>query len=269
MTALAWSAAVGGAVGYGGASVLQSVGASQATGPAVLRRPAYVAGLACDGLAWMASLLALRGLPLFVVQSVLAGSVAVTVVLAWLFLGGRLRGRDVAAIVLMVVALAGLAAAFPAGGAVVAAGFTGWCLAGLAVVVAGTAAGYSRGGSLLLALLAGAAFSGAAVAARAVDVSAGPASLLTQPLAWAIAGYGVVGTLAYARSLERGRVGPATAVLWSVESILAGLVGVLALGDAVRPGWTVVVLLAVPLSLLGCALLAIGPAEEALEPSPG
>jgi multidrug transporter EmrE-like cation transporter len=267
LTALAWCAAVGGAVGYGGASVLQSVGASQATGPAVLRRPAYVAGLVCDGLAWLASLLALRTLPLFVVQSVLAGSVAVTVVLAWLFLGSRMRGRDVAAIVVMLAALVGLAAAFPAGGAVVAAGFTAWCLAGLALVAAGTAVGYSGAGSLPLAFLAGAAFSGAAVAARAVDLTAGPASLVAQPLAWAIAGYGVVGTLAYARSLERGRVGPATAVLWSVESVLAGLVGVLALGDAVRPGWAPVVLLAVPLSLVGCALLAIGPAEEALEPS--
>ncbi|MGZ4777544.1 MAG: hypothetical protein ACXVYW_19785, partial [Oryzihumus sp.] len=162
---LAWGAALLGAVGYGVASVLQGVGSSRATGPAVLRQPVYVAGLACDGLAWLASLVALRDLPLFVVQTVLAGSVIVTVVLAREFLGARLRAWDAAAIVVMVAALTALALAFPAQSAVTPSGLTGWTLLALLVVGLATAASYGRGGSLLLAVLAGAAFSGAAVAA--------------------------------------------------------------------------------------------------------
>ncbi len=265
---LAWAAALVGTAGYGTGSVLQGVGAARATGPAVLRQPAYVAGLACDGVAWLASLVALRELPLFVVQSLLAGSVVVTVVLARLFLGTRLRVRDVAAVVVMVAALAGLSVAFLPRTATVASGLTAGTLAALAVVVLLTGAAYPRGGSTVLAALAGTAFAGAAVAARALDLAAGPAALPGQPLAWAVLAYGAVGTLAYARSLERGPVGPATAVLWSVETVLAGLVGVLALGDAVRPGWAGVALLGVLVTVLGCVVLATGPAERALEPDP-
>lgn len=268
MTLLAWGAALAAAVGYGVASVLQAVGSSRATGPAVLRQPMYVAGLAFDGLAWLASLVALRTLPLFVVQSVLTASVAVTAVLAWTFLGTRLRRRDSVAIGLMVLALVGLAVAFAPGPATAPAGLTGWVLAALGVVGVLTAVSYSRGGSLLLAALAGAAFAGAAVAARALDLSGSGLALAGQPLAWAVLGYGAVGTLAYARSLERGPVGPATAVLWSVESVVAGLVGVLALGDAVRPAWAGVAVAGVVVTVLSCVVLATGPAQEALEPSP-
>ncbi len=261
--ALAWASALFAAVAYGVASVLQAVGSSRAEGPKVLAQPLYVAGLACDGLAWLASLVALRALPLFLVQSVLTASVGVTVLLARFFLGSRLRGRDVAAIVVMVAALGGLAAAFPPSAAPTWTS-GGWDLAALLVLALATAAAYPRGGSLLLALLAGAGFAGAAVSARAVDLSGGWASLAGQPLAWCVLGYGVLGTLAYARSLERGPVGPATAVLWSVECVLGGVVGVLVLGDQVRPGWTGVAVVAVALTVLSCGVLATGPAEDAL-----
>ncbi len=265
MTWLAWSAALLGMLGYGVASVLQGVGAARATGPAVLRQPYYVAGLACDGLAWAASLVALADLPLFVVQSVLAGSVAVTVVLARVFLRARLRPWDAAAIVVMVAALTCLAVAFPSGSAPVPAGLGGWSLVALLAVAVATAASYRGGGSVLLALLAGAAFSGAAVCARAVDVSAGVRSLPANPLVWAVLGFGLVGTFGYARSLERGAVGPATAVLWSVETVVAGLAGVLVLGDAVRSGWTGAAVAAVLATVAGCVVLATGPAQRAVE----
>ncbi|MGN6130097.1 MAG: hypothetical protein ACTHOK_07125 [Nocardioidaceae bacterium] len=263
MTLIAWVCAVAGCVGYGVASVLQSVGSARASGPAVMVQPLYVVGLVLDGLAWLVSLVALRVLPLFVVQSVLAGSVAVTVVLAWRVLGTRLRPRDGVAIGVMALALGTLAAAFPASGAPAHAS-TGWLLAGLAVLAAGTAAAYARGGSVLLAALAGAAFAGAAVCARAADLTGGASAIVAEPLVWAILGFGAAGTLAYARSLERGAVGPATAVLWSFEAVLGGLAGMVALGDAVRPGWAPVAALAVLAALACCGVLATGPAQQAL-----
>lgn len=264
MTLVAWVCAVAGCVGYGVASVLQSVGAARASGPAVMLQPLYVVGLVCDGLAWAVSLVALRVLPLFVVQSVLAGSVAVTVVLAWKVLGTRLRPRDGVAIGVMAVALGALAAAFPASGAP-AHRTTAWLLVALAVLLVATAASYARGGSVLLAALAGAAFAGAAVGARAADLSGGAGGILAEPVVWAVLGFAALGTLAYARSLEHGDVGPATAVLWSVEAVLAGAAGVVALGDAVRPGWAPVAALAVLAALACCGVLATGPAQRALE----
>ena len=262
MTLLAWVAAVLAALGYGAASVLQGVGARRATGPAVLAQPLYVVGLCSDGVAWLASLAAVRVLPLFVVQSVLAASVAVTVVLCTVFLHAPLRHRDVGAVALLVIALAVLAVAFLPGAAMPSTAPTTWVLAVGGVVVAATAALYAGGASLTLAALAGVAFAGTAVAARVVDLSGGPIAVAGQPLAWAVPILGVTGTMAYARSLEGGSTGSATAVLWSVETVVGGLAGVLLAGDAVRSGWTGVAGTAVLLTVAACAVLATGPAEQ-------
>lgn len=253
-------AALAGTLGYGAGSVLQAFGATRATGPAVAWHPAYVAGLACDGAAWLASLVALRRLPLFVVQSMLAGSLAVTVLLAAIFLGTRLRARDVAAVAVVVAALATAAGAAGVQSARPApAGFEAGILLALAGVAALGAASYGRAGSLPMAALAGLAFSGAALGARAVDSSGGWARLLGEPIAWAVLGFGAVGALAYARSLERGAVGPATAVLWGVEVVVPGIVGVGLLGDGVRAGWALPALLAVAAAVAACAVLATAP----------
>ena len=224
VTWLGWFAALAGALGYGVASVLQAVGAGRATGPSVLRQPAYVAGMALDGLAWLASLVAVRVLPLFVVQSVLASSVAVTVVLAHLVLRAPLRGRDAVALLALVSALAVLGIAFLPGAAPSPGGATAWALpVALVAVVLALVLGYARAGSPVMAVIAGLAFSGAAVCARGMDLSGDAAAVLGHPLAWTLLGFGAAGTVAFARSLERGPVGLSTAVLWSVETVVAGM----------------------------------------------
>lgn len=260
---LALLAALVGTLGYGVASVLQAVGASRASGPAVIRHPAYLAGLACDGVAWVASLVALRQLPLFVVQSLLAGSLGVTVVLARIFLGARLRRLDAIAIGVVVLALGVVAGAAGAESAHPAPhGFTIAMIIALVITAAVTVALYRGGGSLPLASLAGLAFSGAALCARAVLSKEHWSHLFAEPLAWAVLGFGVVGALAYARSLERGPVGPATAVLWVVEVVVPGIIGVIVLGDTVRPGWTVPALVGVVAAMAACVVLAGSPAEQ-------
>ncbi|WP_327009962.1 hypothetical protein OHA72_23640 [Dactylosporangium sp. NBC_01737] len=110
--AVALALATAGAVGYGIASVLQAAGAQQGEGMLrTLRAPAYLGGVTLDLLAWLASLAALRTLPVYQVQAVLAGSLAVTVVVARFALAARLRTVDVAAVAVTVAALALLAAA--------------------------------------------------------------------------------------------------------------------------------------------------------------
>ena len=255
-------AALAGTLAYGVGSVLQAVGASRASGPAVVTHPAYLAGLGCDGIAWLASIVALRHLPLFVVQSLLAGSLGVTVLLAAVFLGARLRARDVTCVAVVIAALAvvagasGLQSARPA-----PSGFAAGTLVALVLTAALVLAAYSRAGSLALAAVAGLAFSGAALAARAVPSGAGPGALLTEPLAWAVVGFGAAGALTYARSLERGAVGPATAVLWGIEVVVPGAIGVVVLGDGVRSGWAAPAMLAVVAVALACAVLATSPAQ--------
>src|SRR5450759_1268520 len=97
------------ALGYGSASVLQSVAARKAEStpgldPRLLGRLAgsapYVSGLGLDLAAFVASLVALRTLPLFLVQSAVASSVGVTAIIA-ATIGVRLRGREIASLVIL------------------------------------------------------------------------------------------------------------------------------------------------------------------------
>ncbi len=254
---IALTAAVVGALAYGVGSVLQAYAAQRATGFAVLRHPAYVLGFAFDITAFAASVVAVRDLPLFAVQSVLAASLAVTVVLARFILGTPLRRRDGVAIVGVIGALVVLALASGQQSAQLA---PSWFTAALLGAVAGAAAVllalYRRGNAMALAALAGASFGGCGIGARALDLTGGWFATLGHPTAWTILAFGIVGSLAYARSLEHGSPGSATATLWVVEVALAGLVGITALGDRVLPGWELPALGAIIVAGLGCVLLA-------------
>ncbi len=249
-------ATLGGSLGYGVASVLQGWAARRALGPAVVRHPAYLLGLVLDLFSWLASLYALRSLPLFTVQALLASSLAVTVLLSRVVLGIRLARRDGAAITTVTAALVVIvAAAGPPSDTRPPAWFSSALLVCLPLVAALLVAGYGRH-SLALATIGGLAFSGAALCARTVHLTAA-GSLPRAPLAWAAAGFGAVGAFAYARALEKGPVGPATAVLWLVEVVVPAVGGVAILGDRVRPGWAVPAVVAVLASILACSTMAV------------
>lgn len=255
-------AAVTGMLGYGIGTVLQAAGATRARGVAVLAQPLYLIGLGFDAVAWLASVVALQHLPLFAVQALLAGSLCVTVVLARIFLKAELRRRDTAAVAVVVAALVAIAAAAGTESSQVRPGwFTPSVLVALGAVVAATVALYRRGRSAPMAVVAGVAFSGAALCARALQFSGGVQRLITDPVAWALLGFGVLGAVALSRALEGGAVGLVVAVLWVIEVLLPGGVGVLALGDAVRPGWVLPAVGAVALAVAGCVVLATSPAQ--------
>lgn len=229
-------------------------------------QPLYLLGIGCDALAWIGALIALQRLPLFTVQAILAGSLAVTVVLARLFLDARLHLRDHLAVAIVGVGL--VLGGISAGVQTIRetpAGFVPAMFLGLALVTGLTLWAYRHGGPLLLAGLSGLAFSGGALGARALGITELSLTLLADPILWAMAGYGFIAILALSRSLERGDVGPAMAVMWMVDVIVPGLVGVVVLGDTVRPGWTVPAILAVGLSVAGCVVLALG--QTALQPA--
>ena len=86
MAAAGWIAlaiTVFGAFCYAAASILQAVAARRSTSTVkTLGHPLYLLGIGCDAVAWVGSMIALRELAVYVVESVLAGSLAVTVVAA-------------------------------------------------------------------------------------------------------------------------------------------------------------------------------------------
>lgn len=274
-TALACAAFA--ACSYALGSVLQSVGARRTAGLAgTFGQPAYAAGLAADLVAWLASLVALRAMPVFLVQSVLAGSVAVTVLLARVMLHVRLRRVDVGAVAVTVCALAVLAASSSAGPSADLSTAGRWALAlalvPLALVGLLSVRRRSAGGA---AVAAGLAFGGTALCARALTLPAsirhglGGAvhTLGTDPVAWSLVGFSVAGLLLYAFALEHGDVGPVTAILWIVEVLVPSAVGILVLGDAVRTGWLPAAGVGMLAAVGSAVVLAGAPAQVATAPT--
>jgi drug/metabolite transporter (DMT)-like permease len=240
-------------VSYGLGTILQAAGARQASTSEHLdvmllarlaRRPLYVVGLALDAVGFVASLLALRTLPLFAVQAAIAGSIGVTALAATVVFGFRLRRSDVVAIGVLVVGLGLLGASAGAEHAAHISRVGEWSmLLGVAVVVGGGIASARmrdpRGG-LGLAACAGLGFTGTAIAARALHVPAVGWHVVFEPLAVALVLYGACGILMFASALQRGSMTATSAVMFAVEAIVPSVVGVVALGDRTRPHFQIV-----------------------------
>src|SRR3954454_22706085 len=106
MTAVGWIAlalTIFGVFPLAAASILQAVGPRRSTGTANTLRPQlYLLGTFLDIVAWGCSMVALSELAVYLVESVLAGSLAVTVVAARVILKSHLRGIDIVAVAVSV-----------------------------------------------------------------------------------------------------------------------------------------------------------------------
>ena len=195
--------AVAAALCYGVASVLQSVAARRAPigdnlDPRLLVRLArqlpYLIGITLDLLGFLASVLALRTLPLFFVQAVVSSSVGVTALLAVAVLHNRLGRGEVIALAALGVGLVLLAVSAQAESARPVSSAGGWSLLGGVVVVIflGAVAARSRGRATApaLAVAAGLAFAGVGIAARALAIPQPLWQLVYEPLGWAVVAYG-------------------------------------------------------------------------------
>ncbi|GAA3342533.1 hypothetical protein GCM10020358_37840 [Amorphoplanes nipponensis] len=266
MTTAAWFAlgiAVFGAICYAAGSILQAVGARRSTTTVrALGHPLYLIGVGLDILSFVGSMVALRELAVYLVESVLASSLAITVVAARIFLRARLRTRDLVAVVVSVGALTVLA--MSAGPQEEVAASTGLrlalCSAAAGLAVIGWATARISGSPGAVAALAGLSLGGAALAGRALPMQ-DPAALVTEPLLWALIVFAVGGMLLYTHALQHGAVGPVTAVLWIAEVIAPSAVALLVLGDAVRPGWELPALVA-GLVTVGMAVLLAGASAQ-------
>ncbi|MFE4974997.1 DMT family transporter [Kitasatospora sp. NPDC056651] len=239
---------------------------------ALARSWQFITGTLLDIVGFVLSIVALRTLPLFLVQAVTNASLAVTAVAAVRLLGARLRRGDLAAIVAVVVGLTLLALGSGREGRNHAASAFHWSLlATTAVMLLATLVLARRDGTAAaagLGLLAGAGFGVTSLAVRVLDAS-GPLAVLTDPAAYALAAGGLGGYLAYALALQRGTVTAATAAGTVTETFGPALVGVAVLGDATRPGFEWCALAGFAVAVGGTfALSRFGePEGECAEPS--
>jgi len=267
---------------YGFGTILQAVGARRATVSDHLdvklfarlaRQLPYVAGLGLDAIGFVASLVALRTLPLFVVQSAIAGSIGVTALTAVFVFGFRLRASDTLAIGVLIAGLAMLGASAKGEHATHLSHLGGWLLLAGVLVVAGAGVGAARmhdpAGGLGLAACAGLGFTGTAIAARALAVPSPVWHVALDPVGIALVLYGAGAMLMFASALQRGSVTAVSAVLFAFETIVPSIVGLAALGDQTRPHFQVVAVAGFVLTVGASVALAryTEPAELG-EPSP-
>jgi drug/metabolite transporter (DMT)-like permease len=258
------------ALGYGVAAVLQALGAHQAGAKGRIglirtaQQPLFLLGVLLDLFSWVISRFALHTLPLFAVQTILAGSLAVTVLLARVALKSELRRTDQLAVAMT---MAGLVLVGVAAGEDTAHGLTASLKVGVligvpAVAVAGVAI-IKLARPTLLAVLAGVAFTGSALAARTVktsDISA--RGVFSEPLLWAVLIYAVMALVFHAVALMQGNVGAVTSAMWATEVVVATVIGALLLDDHMRPGWQIPAIVGIGLTLIATVVLSRSPAQN-------
>ncbi|MGW0574415.1 hypothetical protein ACWD25_00230 [Streptomyces sp. NPDC002920] len=267
--------ALGAAVCFGTATVLQAMAARAASGGAggdaalllrALRQWRYLAGLGLDGLGFVGQVLALRSIPIYAVSAALAASLAVTAVVAARLLRVRLSRPEWGAVGVVCAGLALLGLASGPEGDRAGSDALRYAVlaAGVAVLLLGLAGGRlpERGRPLLLGLGAGFGFGVVEVAVRLID-GLSPGALLTNPATYALLIGGGAAFLLLTSALQRGSVTAATAGMVIGETIGPATVGVVWLGDRTREGLTWLAVCGFALAVAGALTLArFGEAPE-------
>jgi drug/metabolite transporter (DMT)-like permease len=278
------TAAVVAALCYGVASVMQAVAVREASGrsraqaseggvdpsliPRMLSQWRFVASVAIDLAGFIAQLVALRRLPLFAVQAMVAANLAVIAVLATVLIGATLTLREWLSVTGVVVGVGLLGSSAGAEGASRAgvAFKVGVIVATAALGAAGLiAARLLRDPSrtLVLGTIAGFGFGAVGIAARVLNGFA-PLTLVRDPAAYAVVAAGIVSFVFYATALEGGSVTVATAAVVLAETLPPAVVGVLLLGDTTRHGLAPVAVVGFALAVASAVMLArFGEADHA------
>jgi drug/metabolite transporter (DMT)-like permease len=264
------TAAVAAAWCYGFASVIQALAARSASrGGAtrvdprlvvrMLSQWRFIASLGVDFLGFVLQVVALRRLPLFVVQAVIAASLAVTALSAAWLMNQVLAWREWVAVAGVCAGIALLGASAGAERAVqVGEEFRIGLIAGLAgLLVLGMLAGHLPDPfrTPVLGAVAGIGYGIVAVSAR-ILTNLHPLALARNPATYTLAVAGTVSFLFYASALERGQVTVATAATVLAETVLPALIGLLFLGDHARHGFEVAAALGFALAVAGAVMLA-------------
>lgn len=273
---LGYLLALAGALASGTGSVLESLGV-RAAGPgasvlSLRREPRYLLGLASDLLGFGCAATALQLLPLFLVQSTMALSVAVTAILGAL-LGTRLPKVGWSAIVVGAVGLVLLGAAAQPGPADPVP--VGWHLGLIAMVLpaAGIAAVTRHLGPTLrgpvLAVAAAVSFSVVSVSARSLRVPEPWWTLPGEAAVWAIVANGLTGVILFAKALQNGSAVTMTAILFTTTTVLPSAVGLAYLGDHLRAGLEPLAAVGFVLAVGGAIAVARFTGGPAAEPGTG
>ncbi len=225
----------------------------------LLRQWPFIASLGIDLLGFVCQLVALRRLPLFEVQVIIAANLAVTAVFASWLMHTVLSWREWTAVIAVVVGVGLLGSSAGAQGATaVGIDFHLALMAALALIALGGVAAARLPRQVrtpVLGAIAGLGYGVLAVCARILP-GFSPHELVRSPAAYTLAAAGIISFMLYASALESGSVTVATASVILFETIPPAIVGVLLLGDTTRPGMTGVAVAGFVLALASAIALA-------------
>jgi drug/metabolite transporter (DMT)-like permease len=234
----------------------------------LLRSPRYLIALALVACGFGLFLLAVRTLPLFVVQAGRASSLAITALLSVLILRRRLQVPEIVAVfvigsgLVVVAATAGPQAREEVGNATRLLLLAAVAAVGLAAAGAVRIGDPTRSG-LALAVSAGSCFGLLALGARMLTGFA-PGILVADPAAWAMAGAGALGLLLGALALQRTSVVSVSSAMVATETVLGAILGMIVCGDRPAPGLVLPAVFGFLLVLAGALVLARFGAPEAV-----
>jgi Ca2+/Na+ antiporter len=110
-------------------------------------------------------------------------------------------------------------------------------------------------GAALVGLVAGVGFALVSISSRLVpEIAFG--TVLTSPATYTLAVSGALAFFLYSVALQRGSVMTATAPMIVMQTVTPAAVGVLLLGDTIRPGWSIAAAIGLVLSGAGATALA-------------
>ncbi len=252
-------AALVAAVCYGFGSVMQAIAvraasrrpALEAAGETVgvdpglvlrmLRQWPFLVSIVIELFGFVCQVYALRQLPLFEVQVIIASNLAVTALLASWLMHVKLSWREWLAVSAVVIGVGLLgSSAGSEGAAAVGTEFHLALIIALAVVAISGLAAARLPGRLRTPVLGAIAGLGYAVLAVCARILPGYSvhQLIRSPAAYTLAAAGIVSFFLYATALEGGNVTVATAAVILAETVPPAVVGVLLLGDTTRRGMT-------------------------------
>lgn len=232
----------------------------------LLRQGLFLASILIDTVGFVGQLIALRHLPLFAVQAIIAANLAVTAVFAAWLMKARLAVREWLAVAGVVVGVGLLGSSAGTQGA----SAVSWTFKlGLVVGVAGVAVAGMAAARLpdpartpALGAIAGLGYSVLAVSARILPGFA-PNQLVKSPATYTLAAAGIVSFMLYATALDGGSVTTATAAVVLAETMPPAIVGVMFLGDTTRHGLTALAALGFVMAVIcAVALARFGEAGE-------
>lgn len=268
---VACAAAAGCAISNGIAGVLEKVGADREVPATSLRfallwkvahQLPYLAGLGLDIIGWLLTLFAVRHLPLFLVQSIVAMGVIVTALTERIVLGGTLGRRRIAGIGIALGGLLLLGVVAQPETVAHVHGLTYWMIvAGPAMLALCSILALKLPGvvaTITLSVISGVGFGGTSIVGRVITVPHHWWMIVFDPLSWALVAYGLLAILVFTIAIQRGSATAAAAGLICGETIAPTVVGLLLLGDTISAIGVPVVVVGSLLTVVGACAVALG-----------